>query len=147
MAAKQIEIRDAGVGDIADLALLMTDLSYPTSVMEMEKRFMLIHQHADYKTIVAVAGGEIVGMAGLCKGIFYELDGLYMRILALVVKQNSRSLGIGKLLLTAAEAWAVEQKLGTILVNSGNREERIVAHRFYEAMGYAVKSSGFVKKL
>jgi GNAT superfamily N-acetyltransferase len=70
-----------------------------------------------------------------------------MRILALVVGQNSRKLGIGKMLVAAAESWAAEQGLTTVLVNSGNREERIPAHRFYENMGYEVKSSGFVKKL
>lgn len=125
----------------------MTDLGYPTTVGEMEIRFTNIAAHADYKTILAVLNDEVVGMAGLSKGIYYEMDGLYMRIAAFVVKQNYRAMGIGKQLLKASENWAADQGLHTILINSGNRKERLVSHKFYRKMGYNVKSFGFVKKL
>jgi N-acetylglutamate synthase-like GNAT family acetyltransferase len=140
-------IRDARIEDIQALALLMNDLGYPTNTGEMETRFNKINSHPDYKTIVAELNNEVVGMAGLCKGIYYEMDGLYMRILAFVVKESCRKMGIGKKLILAAENWAVEQGLKTILINSGNRVERQASHLFYEQMGYEVKSSGFVKKL
>ena len=106
-----------------------------------------ISVHPDYKTIVAVSNNEIVGVAGLCKGIFYEMNGMYMRILVFIVKQNYRKGGIGRRLVRASEDWAIEQGLNTVLVNSGNRDERIDAHAFYKEMGYAIKSSGFVKRL
>ncbi len=140
-------IRDASVEDIEALSLLMDDLGYPTDAGQMQTRFNKINPHPDYKTIVAELNDEVVGMAGLCKGIFYEMDGLYMRILAFVVKENCRKMGIGKKLILAAEDWAIEQGLHTILINSGNRAERQASHLFYEQMGYSVKSSGFVKKL
>jgi len=140
-------IRDASVEDIQSLTLLMNDLGYPTHIEQMQTRFNKINSHPDYKTIVAELNGEVVGMAGLCKGIFYEMDGLYMRILAFVVKESCRKMGIGKKMILAAEDWAIEQALHTILINSGNRIERQASHLFYEQMGYSVKSSGFVKKL
>ena len=143
----ELIIRDAAIKDIEALALLMNDLGYPTNVNEMQTRFQNISVHPDYKTIVAVLNDEIVGMAGLAKGIYYEKNGLYMRILAFVVKQSSRKLGIGKILVTASESWAIEQGLNTVVINSGNRDERQAAHAFYQKMGYAVKSSGFVKEL
>jgi len=147
ISTDKLIIRDAGIADIEALALLMTDLGYPTSVADMQTRFEMIIAHQDYKTIIAELNDEVVGMAGLCKGIYYEMNGLYMRITAFVVKQNYRGMGIGKQLINAAEAWATEQGLHTILINSGNREERLASHEFYRKMGYDVKSLGFVKKL
>ena len=143
----EVIVRDAVYADLEELTALMTDLGYPTTLEEFKIRFENISAHPDYRTIVAVADGEMVGMAGLSKNIFYEMNGNYMRILAFVVKQSSRKLGIGKILIEAAENWAREQGLHTVVISSGNRAERDAAHLFYQKMGYAIKSSGFVKKL
>lgn len=147
MLAETACIRDANVDDIQEITLLMSDLGYPATAAEMRARFKDIFAHTDYRTILAVAGTEIVGMAGLAKGLYYEKSGNYLRILAFVVKQSSRNQGIGELLLKASEQWAVEQGLNTVLINSGNRDERKAAHAFYHKMGYVIKSSGFVKEL
>ncbi|MFI5136315.1 MAG: GNAT family N-acetyltransferase [Sphingobacteriales bacterium] len=144
---EKVIIRDAGPDDLGEITLLMADLGYPTTVAEVQTRFNSIFVHPDYRTIVAVIGDEIVGVAGLCKGLYYEKNGLYLRILVFVVKQSRQGLGIGKILIKACEDWALEQGLGTILINSGNRDERRAAHAFYQKMGYDVKSSGFVKEL
>ena len=147
LSTEKVIIRDACVDDIEELTLLMTDLGYPASVAEMQTRFKNIFAHPDYRTIIAVIGNEIVGMSGLCKGLYYEKNGLYLRILVFVVKKNQRELGIGRILIKASEDWATKQGLNTVLINSGNRNERKAAHAFYQKMGYAVKSSGFVKEL
>lgn len=147
MLTDQVIIRDAHEGDIEELTLLMTDLGYPATLAEMQVRFKNIFAHADYRTIIAVIDDEVVGMAGLCKGVYYEKNGSYLRILAFVVKQTRRELGIGKILIRASEDWAVEQGVNTVLINSGNRDERKAAHVFYHKMGYVIKSSGFVKEL
>jgi GNAT superfamily N-acetyltransferase len=147
MSNSQVIIRDAHEGDIEVLTVLMNDLSYPTTVAEMRERFKPIVVHPDYRTILAVVDNEIVGMAGLHKGNFYEKNGMYLRVLAFVVKQNVRNLGIGRILIKASEDWAMEQGLHTIIINSGNRDDRKVAHVFYHKMGYTIKSSGFVKQL
>ncbi|HZY39732.1 MAG TPA: GNAT family N-acetyltransferase [Mucilaginibacter sp.] len=147
MLAEQVIIRDAVEDDIEELTALMTDLGYPATVEEFRTRFENISAHPDYRTIVAMLGNEMVGMAGLSKNIFYEMNGNYMRILAFVVKKSCRKLGIGKILIEASEDWAREQGLHTVVISSGNRTERDAAHAFYKKMGYAIKSSGFVKKL
>jgi len=147
MIAEQVIIRDAQPEDVEELTSLMTDLGYPTTLEEFKVRFENISAHPDYRTIVAIANGEMVGMAGLSKNIFYEMNGNYMRILAFVVKRSARKLGIGKILIEASERWAREQGLHTVVISSGNRAERDTAHVFYQKMGYAIKSSGFVKKL
>lgn len=147
MLTDQVIIRDATMVDVEELTALMTDLGYPTTLEEFTERFKNISAHPDYRTIIAEVNGEMVGMAGLSKNIFYEMNGNYMRILAFVIKQSARKLGIGKLLIEASEKWAIEQGLNTVVISSGNRAERDAAHAFYQKMGYAIKSSGFVKKL
>jgi len=143
----QVIIRDACSADLEAMALLVTDLGYPTSVAEMQARFNAVADHPDYRTILAVVNNRVVGMAGLMKGFWYEKNGRYLRILAFVVKQGTRNLGIGKVLLKAAEDWAQEQGLNSVIINSGNRDERAGAHAFYQKMGYAIKSSGFIKQV
>ena len=147
MPVNNIIIRDAVVDDVPELTMLMNELGYPTTKAEMQARFERILPHPDYKTIVAVAGGQVAGIAGLFRGLYYEKNGMYMRVLAFVVKQSNRRQGIGELLMQASETWAAEQGLDTSLISSGNRDERTAAHAFYQKMGYAIKSSGFIKHL
>ena len=143
----EVSARDAAPDDLVALTLLINQLGYTTSAGEMKIRFNLISDHPDYKTLVAVVGGEVVGMVGLCKGLFYEMNGMYLRILVLVVKHTDRSRGVGKILIAAAESWAKENGLKAVYINCGNRKERDAAHQFYRHMGYAAKSSGYVKLL
>jgi GNAT superfamily N-acetyltransferase len=140
-------VRDALPDDLIALTLLINEMGYLTSTYEMKIRFDLIYNHSDYKTIVAVVNGEIVGMAGLCKGLFYEMNGMYMRILTLIVKNSSRKQGVGRLLISASETWAIEHGLTAVYINCGNRSEREKAHQFYKNNGYIVKSSGYFKPL
>ena len=142
-----ITTRDANYGDEVALTVLMNELGYPTTYAEMAARFKSIAEHPDYKSILAVSKGDVVGMAGLAKGIFYEKNGTYVRIVAFVVKQTHRRLGIGEALINAAEQWAAEQGAGTVYINSRNADERKAAYSFYQKMGYIIKSSGFVKQL
>ena len=146
-STEKVSIRDANSDDIEEITSLMTDLGYPATVAEMQNRLKDIFAHTDYRTIVAISGTEMIGMAGFAKGLYYEKNGNYLRILAFVVKQEHRNRGIGELLISASEDWAKEQGLKTVLISSGNRDERNAAHAFYQKMGYAIKSSGFVKEL
>jgi GNAT superfamily N-acetyltransferase len=129
------------------LTLLTNELGYPTTAAEMAVRFNAIKDHPDYKTLVITVDNEVAGMAGLHNGIYYEKNGRYLRIVAFVVKQTIRNKGIGKILITACENWAIEQGLTSVVLTSGNRDNRKNAHAFYQKMGYEIKSSGFVKQL
>jgi GNAT superfamily N-acetyltransferase len=142
-----ITTRDAEPADIVALTGLMNELGYPTSAHDMVKRMAAIFAHPDYKTIVAVLNNEVVGMAGLYKGLHYEKNGSYMRITAFVVRHDQRNLGIGKLLIIAAEEWAVTQGINAVVISSRNSEERRAAHALYQKMGYSNKSAGFFKQL
>jgi GNAT superfamily N-acetyltransferase len=142
-----MKIRKATINDVPELAALMEQLGYPTTAESMTVRFNNIESNPSYHTLVAEMDGKVVGMIGLCTGIFYEKDGLYARIVAFVVDYNYRNKGIGKLLLKEAERWARNQGANSIGLNSGNRPERKDAHEFYKRVGFVEKSIGFAKNL
>ena len=83
----------------------------------------------------------------LCSRLLHEYDGFYVRIVAFVVDSHYRRRGIGEKLLLETERWAREQGAIAMGLNSGNRSERLGAHRFYAKMGYEPKSIGFSKRL
>ncbi|WP_050616233.1 GNAT family N-acetyltransferase [Bacillus testis] len=142
-----MEIRDATINDIEELTSLIEQLGYPTTIENMKTRFSNIESSPDYRTILASYEGKVVGMIGMIKEYYYEMDGFYVRIVALVVDSHYRSKGIGKKLLEGAESWARRIGATGIGLNSGNRPERVQAHRFYKNMGYVEKSIGFAKNL
>ncbi|RCW64541.1 GNAT family N-acetyltransferase [Saliterribacillus persicus] len=142
-----MDIREATINDVPDLVSLMEQLGYPTSIDKFKMRFNTITANPSYHTLVTEMDGKIVGMAGLCTGLFYEYDGSYVQIVAFVVNTNYRRKGIGEKLIQEVESWAKKQGAIAIALNSGNRKEREVAHHFYTSMGYTAKSTGFGKSL
>lgn len=142
-----VYLRDAVETDTEAITLLMDDLGYPAPADEMEKKLKNIFSHPDYKTILAVSDGEVVGFSGLMRGLSFERSGKYVRVISFVVKKTARNRGIGKMLIKASEEWAIAQGADNVVISSGNREERKTAHEFYQRSGYAIKSSGFFKEL
>lgn len=147
MLVHQFIIRDARPDDVSQLSGLINQLGYPCTPEEAENRFNDIRQNQDYRTLVITDGDLVVGLAGLAKCLWYEKNGTYVRILAFVVNEQYRGRGLGKQLIKAAENWATELGCNAIVLSSGNRDERIEAHRFYKSQGYDIKSSGFIKQL
>lgn len=141
----RLYIRKANFDDLDKLAELMGELGYPTTIEEMKERYKNIRSNESYYTIAAEYDRKIVGMIGLNKGYFYEKNGVYVRIVALVVNKEYRNKGIGKNLIVNAEKWAVEQGAKTILLNSGVQRDE--AHRFYKNIGFDNTGYRFVKTL
>lgn len=142
-----MEIRKATSKDVNDLASLMEQLGYPTSLEQMKIRFNNIEDTPNHYTLLASYEGIVVGMIGFHTGVLYNKDGIYARIIAFIVASNYRNKGIGTLLLSEAERCAKNLGADGIGLNSGNRSERDNAHQFYENNGYSAKSTGFVKSL
>ncbi|MGM9949253.1 MAG: GNAT family N-acetyltransferase, partial [Lysinibacillus sp.] len=129
--------------DYKELVVLMEELGYPATAEEIGERFDKLDGHPDYTSLVAVLNGAVVGFSGMCRMHYFEMNGMYVRILSFVVSSAARKQGVGSILLEASENWAAEQGCTGIALNSGNRPERQAAHAFYTANGYQVKSSGF----
>lgn len=123
----------------------MTQLGYATSVEEMKERLAGILPHPDHMTYVAELEGEVVGMIGAGINRYYEKNGVYGRLLALVVDEGQRGQGIGTSLVAEAERWLKERGAVSVMVNSGR--QRSEAHRFYRQLGYSETGLRFVKEL
>ena len=92
-------VRTATVADAAGLAPLITHLGYPSTPEQMRARLERIAAHPDYATPVAGRRGRLVGMAGLERGLSYNDDEPYARIVSLVVEPGERGRVLGLILL------------------------------------------------
>jgi N-acetylglutamate synthase-like GNAT family acetyltransferase len=61
-----MKIRKATINDVPELAALIEQLGYPTTVESMTIRFNNIESNPSYHTLVAEMDGKVVGMIGLC---------------------------------------------------------------------------------
>jgi GNAT superfamily N-acetyltransferase len=147
MLVDQYIVRDARAEDVSQLSVLITQLGYPCTAEEVQTRFDNVSQNPDYRTMVITDSDTVIGMAGLVKGFWYEKNGTYVRILAFVINDQYRGRGVGKQLIKVVEDWATELGCNSVILSSGNRDERIGAHHFYKGLGYEIKSSGFIKQL
>lgn len=132
---------------IKELLVLYEDLGYPTIAKDLSIRLNNIFYHQDYYLLLLVKDDVIIGLSGMCKMMFYEKNGEYMRLLAFVINSNYREKGYGTLLLKESENLATQLGCKAITLNSGNRNERDNAHKFYKSNGFDNKSSGFSKNL
>lgn len=139
-------MRTATVAEAAGLAPLIAHLGYPSTPEQMRARLERIAAHPDYyATLVAERGGRLVGMAGLERGLSYNHDEPYARIVWLVVEPGERGRGTGAALAAACEAWARGQ--GAASVHRTTALHREDAHRFYERLGYERTGARYLKKL
>lgn len=127
-------VRPPRSADFERMAELAAQLGYPCTPQEIAKRLTGMDDTMQYCVYVAeLANGEIAGWIGAYVFRSVEIDS-YAEISGLVVDEEARSCGIGKLLLEAIERWALSCGCDAIGVRS--KVQRRDAHRFYEKNGY-----------
>lgn len=133
-------VREALKSDAARVAVLSAQLGYPIS--EEHARARLSELNAERTVLVAVVPrAGVVGWIGVSASVTLtssdraEIEGL-------VVEDEYRSNGIGKLLLDAAERWARQRGCTAMRVLSNVVRDR--AHRFYERWGYDILKTEYV---
>ncbi|MBU6963798.1 GNAT family N-acetyltransferase [Staphylococcus aureus] len=129
------------------LCKLYDDLGYPTNENDLKKRLKKITNHDDYFLLLLIKENKIIGLSGMCKMMFYEKNAEYMRVLAFVIHSEFRKKGYGKRLLADSEEFSKRLNCKAITLNSGNRNERLSAHKLYSDNGYVSNTSGFTKQL
>lgn len=128
MIIRLMEARD--VDRIADL---LTQLGYPSTPLQIARRFTRIDGRDDQALLVADDGSAVVGWMHVGAHPYLESDES-AEILGLVVAEGQRSRGVGAALVSAAERWAVEHGCDVIRVRSRITRDR--AHAFYERAGF-----------
>jgi GNAT superfamily N-acetyltransferase len=137
-------IRAAEPSDVAALARLAGELGYPTDTEQMAHR--LADLPASDDVWVAILDGEVVGWVhcAVCRTLVLDP---HLEVMALVVGEGRRGLGIGRLLMEAAERSARDRGVSTIRLRSNVVREG--AHAFYGQLGYREqkRSTLFAKEL
>jgi len=137
--------RGAQPGDVAVLAQLFCELGYETTESEMEMRMERIATDERYRAFVAVRHGKVCGMIGTFAYYSFVHNDPCGRIVALVVRKDSRRLGVGRRLVAAVEKDFVRRGIERVALDA--RLTRNDAQKFYESLGYERNGWRFVKQL
>lgn len=138
-----VTVRDATTADAAAVAELLGELGYPAPPGEAAKRL----RRPGERVLLADSEQLVVGLVALTIGPMLEHARPVARVTALVVRESSRRLGVGRRLMARAEELARDGGCAGIELTSAMRPEREAAHRFYEALGYERTSYRFWRPL
>ncbi|MEK6570684.1 MAG: GNAT family N-acetyltransferase [Bacteroidota bacterium] len=117
------------------IAVLSEQLGYPASHEEMERRLKKIEHDTNHALFVAEAGGRVIGWIHvlICPIVIFDLE---VEVGGLVVDEEYRRSGAGRLLMERAEQWACEKGCRAVYLRSNIIRQD--ARPFYERIGYTV---------
>ena len=125
--------------------LIINELGYSEQKHEdIYKRLEVIKKSDNYQTLVCCTEQHIIGFIGLCRFVTYEKED-YISILSLVVSEQYQQKGVGKLLLSAAKKYAIDN--GVTQIKASCAFHREYAHYFYEKNGFDRTSLTFIAQL
>jgi GNAT superfamily N-acetyltransferase len=130
-----IRTRIATTADAPRVAQLLGQLGYATTAGQARTRLATWSADERSTVIAADAGGVLAGVAAVHAIPLLEEGGSRGRLLALVVDEAYRRLGIAGILVEAAEAEA--RRLGCRDMEVTSARDRAAAHAFYASAGYA----------
>ena len=142
-----VVIRQMLPEDVAAVAGLTSQLGYPASEADIKRRYDLIKDRWDARLLVAEhAHLAVVGWVHVQAMYLLEAE-TRAEIWGLVVAETARRTGVGRMLVEAAEEWAVMRGLDVMSLRSNVL--RLDAHAFYEQLGYKVvkTQNAFRKRL
>lgn len=129
----QIEIRRASLEDAAAITTLSAQLGYVLKQEQIIKNINAVLSIKNHDAFVAVYDKKVIGWIGVAKAITIESPP-YCEITGLIVDENFRGKGIGKLLIGKAKQWADEKALDTLRLRCNTK--RTDAHLFYAHLGF-----------
>jgi N-acetylglutamate synthase-like GNAT family acetyltransferase len=140
-----VVLRRATEADAGPVALLLTELGYPSIEAGALDRLSRSLSSSTSCCLVAQAAGEVVGL--MCAELvpYFPTGTTICRVTALVVNSDRRSHGVGEILLAAAADFAREHHCSGLEVTSAER--RVDAHRFYQRLGFSRTGLRFFRAL
>jgi len=141
---KRPKVREAKPGDAKRLAELIALLEHDIDEKTVGKNLSKLKKLGE-PPLVATLDKEVIGFCGVHKMVAVHRPAPVGRITILVVEEGARKLGVGRMLVDAAEQWCRDQ--GCRLVEVTSNDRLATAHAFYRHMGYERSSIRFFKKL
>jgi GNAT superfamily N-acetyltransferase len=139
-----LKIREANPADAPCLGDLMKLLGHDVDAKGVRKRMTALARQK-LPQLVATLDKKVVGLAGIHSMVAIHRGSPVGRITILVVAEDARGRGIGRLLTETAEKTL--KKLGCGMVEVTSNDRLAAAHSFYRHMGYERSSIRFFKKL
>ena len=132
---ESVLVRRARMADATSLAALSAELGYPASAESLTERLGRLADREDEIVLVAeLPAGDVIGWVHGSEQLLLE-SGRRCELLGLVVDVRARGRGVGRRLVTAVEAWAMDRGLEQMAVRSN--VARTESHPFYERLGYS----------
>jgi len=129
----KIIIREMTANDATAVNTLSKQLGYPLSIGQTLQNINMVLQSKDHTAFVAEYENEIVGWIGAAQAIMIEVMP-HCEINGLVIDENHRGMGIGKLLIDNVKQWAKEK--GNDKIGLHCNVKRTEAHLFYQHLGF-----------
>ena len=133
---KNFVIREPAITDSNILASLSEQLGYPIKSRDMEKNIILYSSIPFHKAWVAEIENIVIGYIAVAITHYFHRQGSFLRIIAIVVDQHYRKLGVGKKLMQIAEDYAGQMKCSHIELSSGIHRAKLGSHDFYKSLDY-----------
>src|SRR5512143_828225 len=104
----EISVRKIQSEDGAAVTALSRQLGYPLAVEQIVSNIIALLRSKDHDAFVAVHDNKVVGWIGVAQTIMIESPP-FCEVNGLVIDENYRGKGIGKLLVEKARNWARER--------------------------------------
>lgn len=138
-------VRDATAADAPVLAPLLGELGYPAAADALASRMRRMLGRDDQRVFVAERDGATLGLLALHVFPVLAYDRDLAMIMALVVTERARGLGVGRALIQRAEA--VGKSLGASRLMVTTHVRRADAHAFYERLGFEFTGRRYVRPI
>ena len=129
----KIIIREMTLNDAKAVNILSSQLGYTLSIEQTLQNINAVLESNDHTAFVAEYENKIVGWIGASQAIMIEVMP-HCEINGLVIDQDHRGMGIGKLLIDKVKQWAREKNNNKIGLRCNVK--RTEAHLFYQHLGF-----------
>ena len=139
-----LNIRSAEILDVGKIAGLLKQLGYVASATLVENKIAMLAGSPNDLVLVAEKDGIVAGIISPRTIELFHTDGRIGRITSLVIDSDQCGVGIGQLLVEAADQFFISSGCTRAEVTSG--DHRPDAHAFYQTQGYMPDERRFMKR-
>lgn len=140
-----IEIRPAYVSDAANVQILIAILGYKVPLDVLARHLDGLASGANDRVLLASENEKELGLIAIHWTLMLHMIAPVARITALVVAEEARGRGIGRMLVDRAAEAALLAGCEVLELTSSLR--RSDAHAFYKALGFEASSTSFRRSL
>jgi len=130
----EIFIRQAAKDDALAITELTHQLGYPLSFEQILENINVVIEKKDHDAFVAVFKNRVIGWVGVAQAFQIE-SAPFCEIRGLVVHDEFRNHGVGKILIEKAKLWGREK--GNDKLRLRCNAKRTEAHLFYQHLGFS----------